>query len=95
MTTTETTIATPAPTVTISIKGDFDLNIDQVFPDGVPDPLTLDDVARAVESAGTPERLLSDWSLHPLDVEVDLHRYNPQTRGFDMETRRVWKGRVI
>lgn len=60
-----------APIITIHFDGDFDLTVEDVFPDGAPDPLTVEDVVEAVQTAGTIGGLIADWGLAP-SVSVTL-----------------------
>ena len=61
-------------TVTIHFDGDVVLPVADVFPDGVPDPLTIADVIDAVRSAGDVMGLLRDWCLPAPRVMVSLYQ---------------------
>lgn len=61
------------PTISIRIEGEFDLDVSDVFPDGVPDPLTIEAVVEAVQSARDVRGLINDWNLVP-SVTASLYR---------------------
>lgn len=84
-----TTTETEAATVTIHIDGDIDLPASDVFPDGVPDPLTIDHVIAAVSSAGNLRGLLANWCLPDPQVCVSLYKGGRSQASTDVH-RRVW-----
>lgn len=55
--------------ITLHLDAHVDLTPEQVWPDGVPESWTVDDVAVVVGSAGSVESLISDWCI-PVEVDV-------------------------
>jgi hypothetical protein len=72
--------------VTLHFDGDFDLPIGDVFPDGVPDPLTVEHVVEAIQSAGDVGGLISAWGVAPT-VAVTLNQ--PVANGRRSDYRQV------
>lgn len=72
---------TDRTTITISISGDFDLVPSDVWPDGVPDGWTIDDVVALIHAVGSPMRLVDEWALGDLDLDVTVDRPNPAWNG--------------
>jgi hypothetical protein len=59
--------------VIITLDGDFNLNLEDVFPDGVPENPDAEAVVKAMEECGTIERLMGEWSLNPTMVHVTVY----------------------
>ncbi len=66
--------------ITISVSGDFDLAVDEVWPDGdAPEVITAEAVAELMREQGVKSRVLSDWCLiNDLQVSVYADAPNPK-----------------
>lgn len=71
--------------VTINIEGDFNLDIEEIFPDGVPPNWTNQDVVDAIRSTTNVQNLILEWNLIP-EVTVQVHKDERS------ETIVVWNG---
>ena len=71
--------------ITLHFDGDFDLDLAEVFPDGAPVPVTVDDVAAAVATAGGPLQLIAQWGFDPA-VSVSMRAIDSG----GVEHRAVW-----
>jgi hypothetical protein len=55
-----------------SVESHFDLDIDEIWPDGdAPENPTVDDVAAVCEKYAPISRWMSDWDLAPFRVFLD------------------------
>ena len=76
--------------VTIEISGDFCLSAEELFPDGVPETITLEAVVAAVKTAGNVRNLITDWNLVPgVDVTI-AHPSADRRNGWYYEHAEVW-----
>ena len=76
--------------ITIEISGDFCLSAEELFPDGVPETITLEAVVAAVRTAGNVRNLIADWNLVP-GVDVTVAYPDPdRSHGWRYEHAEVW-----
>lgn len=80
MSATATAISTETrTTITVSIQGCIELEVEQVWPDGdAPRGVTAAAVKAAMERSGCKIDVLDEWGFTPdIEVHVDVVRRNP------------------
>lgn len=57
-------------TVTIELTVSVDLDVDDAFPDGIPEGATASTVVDAIQESGSLAAFLNDWDITGADVSV-------------------------
>lgn len=66
------------------------LDLEAVFPDGVPENVSIDHVISAVKQDGGPRRILSDWDLMDRP-SMDISAFGKHaTVDWDGEPQEIW-----
>jgi hypothetical protein len=60
-------------TITVWLEGVYDLTPEEVWPDGVPEEFTAEDVVALMKGSGTIGNMMRDWNL---GVSVSVYADN-------------------